>query len=297
MIRYLTVALLLPSLLFGGTQSDLFTISIPPFNLPTVENGYANFGTSPYGGGWDSYNPDGSPALPRVRLTYLLSPDADLKSVRIVYLDTVAKILDGNYDVMPALVRTCGCVAVGLTATTASVTVNPKDTSVYKANAWYPSARHTFTTGAMGMYRMVDVTFAPYVYNPVKRQLKRMVAGRIQVVFDRIPTEYTPHRLSDDERILFQLIDNDTAVLHEYGEFWPVGAEAHRPETPRYAGLLPVHEGAMSLPASHAGHANRITMRTLDGRVVFDGIVRGGSIRSSAVQGWKILHVTAVPLD
>ena len=63
--------------------------------------------------------------------------------------------------------------------------VDGKDTTVYRKDAYYPAnSKGLVHVDFYRHYQIVNVTVHPFLYNPVRQSLKRLVGGSIEVSFE-----------------------------------------------------------------------------------------------------------------
>jgi hypothetical protein len=179
----------------------------------TVSDGYAKFNPFLY-----CATTSCQPELPYYKLSFLLSPGADLKSVSFRLIDTVSMELPGKYVIRP-LPPVCVAESLGNTKCTwpkGITIVDGKDMGIYGTNSFFPT-RHvdTMYTGLGWEYKIADIYILPYIYNPVSQKLNALISGKVAVYFETIPN-FTLRwgRIPWYEKLMH--IDNDTNILHLY---------------------------------------------------------------------------------
>lgn len=293
MIRPSSLLLLLSTMVTGAEPTDPFTVDLPVVSDPTSLSGYAKFDLATSG-------TVGQPALPVVPLRFLLAPDADMATISLTVFDTVSQVLPADYVVQPVLAPIiCGCLAVTpLPNSAARMAVEAQvaiDTGVYHTNAWFPSVRFHYTTGALGQYKLLDLSYSPYVYNPVTLKLKKIESGRIRVNFDRIPdmaqTNYG--RTERYEAMIRGSVKNDASVFALYEGSPTATGIAYPGGSGHFEMMLPAQGGEIQLPFAQPGNRYRVSVRGLDGKVRFAGPVQGNKIRIEGGNGLDLHFVKA----
>lgn len=293
MIRPSSLLLLLSTMVGGAEPTDLFTVDLPVVSDPTVLNGYAKFDLATSG-------TVGQPALPVVPIRFLLAPDADMATISLTALDTVSRVLPTDYAVQPVLAPVyCGCLEVAPLPNSAARMAREAqvamDTGVYHTNAWFPSVRFRYTTGALGQYKLLDLSYSPYVYNPVTLKLKKIESGRIRVNFDRIPdlAQTNFGRTERYEAMIRASVKNDASVFALYEGSPTAKGMAFQGRTGHFEMTLPAQGGEIRMPFARPGDLHRVSVRGLDGKVRFAGLVQGDRIRINNGNGLELHFVQA----
>lgn len=123
--------------------------------------------------------PSGSPALPQYTLTFLLPPNTDPKDVTVQLAGVTEEIVSGAFDVSPIPAR------IGQNTESwpaGSRIVQGRDQNIYGQDAFWPASHMgAVRFGRLGAYQLVEVQVSDYQYNPVSRQLRRVVDGNVLV--------------------------------------------------------------------------------------------------------------------
>jgi len=286
MIRPSSLLLLLSTMVAGAEPPDLFTVDLPVVSDPTVLRGYAKFDLATSG-------TVGQPALPVVPLRFLLAPDADMATISLAALDTVSRILPADYVVQPVLAPViCGCLDVtplpNSAARMTEVAPVASDTGIYHTNAWFPSIRFQYRTGALGQYKLLDLTYSPYVYNPVTLKLKKIESGKIRVNFDRIPdlAQTNFGRTERYEAMIRGSVKNDASVFALYEGSPTAKANTFQGGKGHFEMMLPGQGGSIQMPFANSGSHYQVSVRGLDRRRQWSGIaLREGRPDRIAAQG------------
>jgi hypothetical protein len=117
----------------------------------------------------------GQPNLPGYTVTFLLPQDADLKKISIVLENSKEIELPDQYDVDAAF-------APATSIPDDDSTNNDKDMSVYGKDAFFPASNvGAYNSGKMRQYKLLNVQFFPFRYNPVTKKLKMITDGELSV--------------------------------------------------------------------------------------------------------------------
>ena len=161
-----------------GKQNDLVLKNgNSGFSVPfEAENVFATQDASKF-----SCGQSGCPSLPQQTILLLLSLDADLSSVEVAVKETVARKLDGEWDIPPV---SPPASSAGVSWPKNANIVDGKDMAVYGLDKDYPAAPVTsMFTGKIGEWKLVTVQICPYRYNPVTGSLSMIESGNLEVVY------------------------------------------------------------------------------------------------------------------
>jgi len=134
------------------------------------------------GDGWQQISADslveagdgGSPALPGRLLRFLLPADVDLSSVSLRLEQAVERVLPGTYRIHPAPLAAAdknGQLTFGV-ADDAQI-VAGKNLGIYGADEYFgPACCVLLDCQQMGRYKIADVYYSPFTYNPVTGSIK-----------------------------------------------------------------------------------------------------------------------------
>ena len=132
----------------------------------------------------------GQPELPFSSFTFLVPPDADLKTVSVSIEGLREEVLAGTFDVKAALPPMPSNRNDIVWPKQRNI-VDGKDSDIYSANTFFPQERiYRIYTGKLHGYKLVEVILAPFTYNPVTKKLKKIVGGELKVDFSE--TRNTP---------------------------------------------------------------------------------------------------------
>jgi hypothetical protein len=182
----------------------------------TTADGYAIFMGTPV------YGEPGEPVLPSYTYTFLVSPDADLQSVKVSITGLTTEVLAGEFNVRPGAPLAIQNKVIWPEGKTI---VNGKDVAVYSKNSFFPGSHVSVSTaGMMRRYKLVQVEINPILYNPVTKRLKKMTGGSLRVNYVNLPgnpsrkgTIYkTPVGVT---KMVKKLVDNYSEMANAYADF------------------------------------------------------------------------------
>jgi fibronectin type 3 domain-containing protein len=161
--------------LFGAFQASAqYSVTLPDREVTVrVVNGAAVFSGAGVSG------EPGQPLLPVYKLSFILPPGVDPKTVSISTAGIVEETVAGNYRIDPALPL---MGPEGYEWPVGRNIRNGKDMDVYDKDAFFPAdniGKATF--GKMREYQLVDVMVSPYRYNPRTGELKKLTGGTLTV--------------------------------------------------------------------------------------------------------------------
>jgi hypothetical protein len=212
----------------------------------------------------------GRPALPTYQLTFLRPPDADIYSVKFSLLDTVTKVLDGDYSISPAPPeRTCATACVSCVQLEPAE--NVKDTSIYNKNEYFPAGYlSSFSGGMSEQYKFAKITIYPYRYNPVSKKLLALVSGKVKVDFATTPnfSPYFRSRIPWCEQGL--RIDNDTSVFQLYAQATATKSFSRAQEMMLKDNAMIVSGSQFAMPVRYAGITCKVSVYNLFGKKMLE---------------------------
>lgn len=159
----------------------------------------------------------GTPALPQSLLRIALPPDADLESVRLTVVSAAETQVPGTHDLAPGLVAyryapvstddprvaaagigdgfgewDSSSVLGSLDTFGSLVLADPnqnivdgRDADVYSTDAFLDSEYSTLVGAQqMGRWKIAEVLYSPFSYNPVTDEVRVVEAGQIELTFD-----------------------------------------------------------------------------------------------------------------
>ncbi len=139
------------------------------------EHGYAVFTNTPL------YGEPGEPVLPVSTYTFLVSPGADLKSIKASISGLAQKTLASEFTVKPGEPLSFQNRVIWPEG---KKIIDGKDVEIYSKNAFFPKSHvNIATAGMMRQYKIIQVEVWPFLYNPVTKKLKKMIAGNLQIEY------------------------------------------------------------------------------------------------------------------
>ena len=171
-VYFFTLFIILFSSSYASTSTELPTKNVTfVVEADTVE----------FSGATLSNNP-GKPALPHYSITFLLPPNTDLSSVTATIVNVQDSLTDGGLFVNSAQPPT---VRGEVFWPEDLAIVNGKDIAVYNTDAFYPeSFLSKKSSGAMGDYILYEVEVYPYQYNPVTKELNKLIGGSLEIEYE-----------------------------------------------------------------------------------------------------------------
>lgn len=122
----------------------------------------------------------GCPGVPVFTLKVLVSPDADLSTVKVQLVDVQQAEIPGVYDAQPMPRLVCGTNGVR----EAGLTQDGRRAKAYETDAFLPGdALGAVRTDQMAEWKYVEVEILPLAYNPAARKFRRLKAGRLEIVY------------------------------------------------------------------------------------------------------------------
>lgn len=143
------LVLALVSVTFASISLEL------PYKECAVRNmrGYAEFGNSDYG------CITGAPALPAYVVRFLVPPDADMSTAKILFSNLKEEVVGGVFEVksVPYAMSSMGTVAKILDRKI----VDGKDVAIYSSNSYYPAnyaeVGHTGKLGILKYWKLLYI--------------------------------------------------------------------------------------------------------------------------------------------
>jgi hypothetical protein len=128
----------------------------------------------------------GEPSIPSQSVRVLLPPDADAATVEATVTGYRWTGIDGEWDIPPV-----GALAVGDGDSTCAVSptdeaiVNARDPGIYESDALFPAEPIVkVDVQEMRGWKMAQVLYAPFAYNPVEKQVFQLSGNAIEVTFE-----------------------------------------------------------------------------------------------------------------
>jgi len=129
----------------------------------------------------------GEPSIPYQSVRVLLPPNADLTTVKATITGCRWAVIDGDYDIQPV-----PPLAVGDGEQASAVwpadrnIVNGKDADIYESDALFPlEPIRKVDIQIMRGWKMVQILYAPYAYNPVEKKIFQLSGDAIEIIFER----------------------------------------------------------------------------------------------------------------
>ncbi len=164
----------------------------------------------------------GEPSIPYQSVRVLLPPNADLATVKAKIAGYRWTAIGGEWDIPPVgpLVTGNGEEASPVWPTGRNI-VNGRDADIYESDALFPlEPIRRMDVQVMRQWKMVQILYAPYAYNPVERQVFRLSGSAIEVTFERTPLKSSSvgADLSSADRVRDMTV-NFAEVGGEYGGY------------------------------------------------------------------------------
>jgi hypothetical protein len=153
------------------THSLQINLSDPEFNFVDNGNGWQQIASGDLTSGGFA----GNPKLPNKLLHFLLPADADLSSVKLQTVMSTEQLLPGAHKILPVDPPATTTVGGGTVQDypPGMQIVNGQNMLVYGIDADYSLGTIVLAdTQQMGKYKMADVYFSPFSYNPVSGTVK-----------------------------------------------------------------------------------------------------------------------------
>ena len=160
-------------------SSDGFTVMLPDL---TVE--MKTVGDKVYFEKTDFAGLPGQPGVPAKAISILLPPNVDPNNVTVSLVDVKYETITGAWDVAPAppymINENQAIWPQNLTI------VDGRDIFTYGNNAFFPATSlGKMSIGRMRQWQIASVQLFPYQYNPVSKELRRLIDGKLKVAFKR----------------------------------------------------------------------------------------------------------------
>ena len=162
----------------------------------------------------------GEPDMPVQVVTVLLPPDADLTTVKAAIPGYGWTAIEGEWVVPPASPLAAGdCGASGLSPADGTP-ADGRDPGIYQESALYPSDPvRKVDVQVMRGWKMAQILYAPFAYNPVEKQIYRLSGSSIEVTFERTSAGADSSGVDlTAADIVREAAVNYSAVAAEYGD-------------------------------------------------------------------------------
>jgi len=171
------------------SNEEAIKISIPPWDTTVHRNtaGFAKFS----GKDLQQLRRTGEPDIPYQAVTVLLPPDVDLSTVSVHAVDPHWERIEGFWAISPVpLIATWDGDKEIVIRPEGKILIDGKDADIYTDNAIFPVELFgRVDTLVVRQMKLVQIFFAPYRYNPVKKHLYRLADGVLKITFDKERTE------------------------------------------------------------------------------------------------------------
>ena len=222
----LLICLLLASSLFylqptsGLEQPILYVFKPPPLKIVDVEGYQLPIVETFYLGG-----PPGAPILPSKTYTFLLPPNAELSTVKLIVIELKRHALKGCYEIPPAPPFLPGDVAPP------RVSVGTPNMEIYGRNALYPKSPVSIVAkGQVREAKLVKVEFTPVQYNPVEKKLYFVERAVVKIVFKtspELPSALPPITVKMLKELGFNKVNKGDIKLYEQKAVAPQFGEGY----------------------------------------------------------------------
>lgn len=129
----------------------------------------------------------GEPSIPYQSIRVLLPPNADLTTVRATIIGSRWGAIDGDYDVKPVPpLAVQGCEETSVVWPAGRNIVNGRDADIYESDALFPlDPICKVDVQVMRGWKMAQILYAPFAYNPVEKQVLQLSGDAIEITFER----------------------------------------------------------------------------------------------------------------
>jgi len=214
----------------------------------------------------------GHPALPVETFSLLLPSDANIKTLAVSIHDVDIVSIPGVHIVRPVpapqLRTSSGIIKKAITE---------KDASIYSVNALYPKDDVAIlSTGRMHQYKIVEVAWYPFQYNPVTRKMVKISRGKIVVDY----TQDCP--VSGSSVIPYHITQRIKKIVSNFSAFEGTYTRKIKcSEKPKYVIMVTekIVSNSQALNAFIASKENR----GFDVQLVTDSVWGGGTGDTAAV--------------
>ena len=244
----------------------------------------------------------GEPSIPYKAVTVLLPPNAGLTTVKAAITGSRWAAIDGQYDIQPVPPLAPGdCENTCAVSPTDKAIVNGKNADVYNTDASFPlEPVRKVDTQVMRGWKMAQILYAPYAYNPVEKQIFQLSGNAIEITFERDLLKSSAASIDFTSASLIQEATVNFAEMSgEYGGF------AVSADTGRYVIIT-----TSAIQAASSSLANFVTSKEARGftvQVVTEGTWQGDAggdtgdaaaehIRSWLQANWSALNIKYVLL-
>ena len=129
----------------------------------------------------------GEPSIPYKAVTVLLPPSAILSTVKATITGYRWAVTDGEWDLPPVPPLAAGdCENTCVVSPTDEAIIDGKNADIYSTDASFPlEPIRKVDVQVMRGWKMAQILYAPYAYNPVERRVLRLSGEAIEITFGR----------------------------------------------------------------------------------------------------------------
>ena len=164
----------------------------------------------------------GEPSIPYQSLTILLSPNANLSTIKAKIVDPQWTKVDGEWDVLPILpIATWDGEKEIIIWPEGEKIVKGKNVNVYTTDTLYPTEPiGLIDTIVVRELNLAQIFYATYRYNPVQKTLYKLTGGTLQVTYEKDITKDMGNQpdLIGIETIQQTAVNFNEAIT-EYGDY------------------------------------------------------------------------------
>ena len=256
------------------------TVPLPECGVTaqTDADGFCRFA----GNGVQQISQVGEPSLPYKAVTVLLPPNANLSTVRARITDREWTGLDGKWDLPPVPPLAAGdCENACAVSLTGKAIINGRNTDIYESDALFPlEPVRKVDTQVMRGWKMAQILYAPYAYNPIERQIFQLSGDAIEITFESESARSSVASIDFTSASLVQAAAVNFAEMSgEYGGYAP------SPAIGRY--VIITTESIKSASGSLADFVASKEARGFTVQVVTEG-TWGGSTGDTAAENIRL---------
>ncbi|MDP8204990.1 MAG: C25 family peptidase propeptide domain-containing protein [Candidatus Tenebribacter mawsonii] len=205
------------AILHGTIHKIEITLSNIEIEAKSDENGLCKF----IGEDFQHLSRTGEPDLPYIAVHILLPPDADLNTISVHVNNTKWSNLSGKWNVKPAAPFATWDGTKEIVMWPENVQIeNGRDIAVYQNDEYFPNIENVrFDEIVVRQWKMIQVFYPVYRYNPVESSLTKFQNGELKVQFEK---ELSHNFSASNNPIGIEIIRrhavNFDDAIGEYGE-------------------------------------------------------------------------------
>jgi phosphodiesterase/alkaline phosphatase D-like protein len=164
----------------------------------------------------------GEPSIPYKAVTVLLPPNAILSTVRARITGYRWAVTDGEWDLPPVPPLAAGdCENTCAVSPTRKAIINGKNADIYESDALFPlEPVRKVDVQVMRGWKMAQILYAPYAYNPVEGQIFQLSGDAIEITFESEPAQSSVASIDFTSASLVQAATVNFAEMSgDYGGF------------------------------------------------------------------------------